>query len=111
MDSLNTRFKIAVRWFAAAYLVLAAATVIGLYSTYNNSQDDLKRDTAVQTSLRASDQRQNDAIRTILCLADSQTQTSKQRTPQEKAERRAFYAEALKSVRALPCDHWVEKEN
>lgn len=46
---------------------------------------------------------QNNAIRTIMCLAQKQTLTSKQRTAEEKRVTVEFYREALASIGAAPC--------
>lgn len=52
----------------------------------------------------ASDARQIEVLRTILCLAQRQTLTSRQRTPEEKRIAVAFYQEALRQIHASSCD-------
>lgn len=51
-----------------------------------------------------TNERQDKAIRSILCLADRQVQTSQQRTPAEKEAAHEFYARALEIIHAKPCD-------
>lgn len=86
------------------YLILAAFIVGALYRGYQIDRRAARDRAAIEQRFARSDAKQLAVIRTILCLAAHQTQTSKQRTPGEKARSSRFYNDALHSVNARPCD-------
>lgn len=70
-------------------IATAFAVLSSIFAIYQNGQIN---------------ERQTSAIRSVLCLADRQVQTSKQRTQEEKDAAHAFYVEALRLVHADPCE-------
>lgn len=56
------------------------------------------------------DNKQTETIRKIICLGQANTNTSRQRTPAEKAAIRAYYQKVLDIVGAKPCDTPLPQE-
>lgn len=81
------------RWGVIGYAILSAFIVFSLWGNYQNNLN-------VCHGLNEN----RKIMRLILQDASKRTQTSKQRTPEEKAEAKEFYEAQLERLRPVPCD-------
>lgn len=96
-SSAPLRVRLLVDFLA---IIAAAALLVSGWALAERFQEG----NATEKILQRADQRQVEAIRTVLCLARRQTATSRQRTPDEKRQAFAFYDQALREIHAKPCD-------
>lgn len=93
------------------YTVLAIGACVGFARVEQiaNRQDEqleqAEHDRArIAARFTQTDRRQLEALRTIICIAQRNSLTSRQRTPEEKRIAVLFYQRALASIHARPCN-------
>jgi uncharacterized membrane protein len=87
-------------WAVIGYLILALAMGIALYGSWHA---DRAAQRAIQVNCNFGNENRR-IIRLILEDANKRTQTSNQRTPEEKREAAKFYGQYLRELEAFDCD-------
>lgn len=96
------------RWNIIGYAALWAGMVLALaFTGYERREREEAFAHAVQVNCNFGNQNRN-ALAAIIRDANRRTQTSRQRTPEQKRQAKEFYEQSLKALKPFDCDSLVK---